>query len=124
MEISKEFLTEIEKNCLGKNLQDIILCYIIQNWLLLNYLQRVVVEKVLNLVIIYKRHQCQDRSDQFLLYVREEGRVGKNEFVQAIFIGFSFFKKQTEFLITLTGASVARTRGITNHGALSIDEYV
>lgn len=48
IEMSEKFLTKMKKDCFGMNLQALILCDIIQDWLLLNYLQKVVVKKVLN----------------------------------------------------------------------------
>ena len=63
IEISEEYLTEIESSYLGDNLQAIILCDIIQDRLPLNHLQRVIVEEVLNLAIFNKGNQCHHKSD-------------------------------------------------------------
>ena len=49
--MSEEHLTEVESSRLGDNPQAIILCDIIQDRILLNHLQKVVVEEVLNNVI-------------------------------------------------------------------------
>lgn len=125
MEMSKEFLTEMENDCLGENPQAIILCHIIQDRLLLNHLQRIVVEEALNHAIINKRRQCQDKCDQLLLYVRGEGGVGKSRVVKAIHLGFSFLKRRSELLIAApTGAATANIGGATIYGALNIDDCV
>ena len=55
--MSEEFLTKIEKNHFDKNPQAVILCDIIQDQLSHNYLQKIVVEKALNHVIVNKKHQ-------------------------------------------------------------------
>lgn len=121
--MSKDFLTEIEKDFLGKNLQAIILCDIIQDRLFLNYLQRIIIEKTLNYTIVNTRYQYQDRSDQFLLYVRGKGGVGKSRIVKAIHLEFSFLKRRPKVLIAvLTGVISANIRGATIHEALTIHE--
>lgn len=78
---------------------------------------------MLNHAIFNKKNQCHYKSEQFLLYVKEEGRVEKDRIVKAIYLRFGFLKKQTKLLI------VASTRAIvTNIGdaiiyeALSIDD--
>lgn len=62
-------------------------------------MQRVVVKKTLNHLIINKGHQCQNRSKQFLYYVKKKGGVGKNRVVKAIYLGFNFLQKRSELLI-------------------------
>ena len=93
MKMSEEFLTKIEKNRLGENPQTVILYDIVHDRLFLNYLQRIVVKEALNQAIDNKRHQCRDKSDQFLLYVREKWGVGKSKVIKAIYLKFSFLKK-------------------------------
>ncbi len=93
IEMLEEHLTEVKFNRLDNNPKAIILCDITQDQLLLNHLQRVVVEKVLNHAIYNKENQCHLRSDQLLLYIRGEGGVGKSRIVKAIYLGFSFLKK-------------------------------
>ncbi len=56
IKISEEHLTKIESSRLGNNLQAIILCDIIQDRLLLNYLQGVIIEEVLNHTICNERN--------------------------------------------------------------------
>ena len=125
IEMSEEHLTKVEYNRLGENPQAVILCDIIQNQLPLNHLQMVVVEEALNHAILNKRNQCRHRSDQLLLYVRGEGGVGKSRVIKAIYLGFSFLKRQTELLIAApTGAAAANIGGATIHEALSIDERI
>ena len=86
-------------------------------------MQRIVVEKVLNYAILNKRFQCQDKSDQFLLYTRREGEVRKSRVVKVIYLGFSFLKKQSKLLIAApTGATMANIRDAIIHRAMSIDE--
>ncbi len=122
IKMSEEHLTEIESSRLSDNPQAIILCDIIQDRLLLNHLQRVVVEKVLNHTICNKGNQCHLRNDQLLLYVREERGVGKSRIVKAIHLGFSFLKRRKELLIAApAGAAAANIGGATIHGVLSID---
>lgn len=123
--MSKELLTEIEKDRLGENLQAVILYDIIQDRLPFNHLQRVVIEEALHRAIVNKRRQCQDRRDQFLFYVRREERVEKSRVVKAIHLGFSFLKRRSKLLIAApTDAAAANIRGATIQGALSIDKRV
>ena len=125
IEMSEEYLTEIELSYLGNNLQAIILCNIIWDQLPLTYLQIVVIEKVLNHAILNKGNQCNHRSDQLLLYVKGERRVGKNEIVKAINLGFSFLKRWKElFIAAPTGAAAANIGSATIYGALSIDDRI
>lgn len=115
----------MEKDCLGKNLQAVIPCDIIQDRLFLNYLQRIVMEKALNYTIVNKRRQCQDKSDQFLLYIRKKGGVGKSRVIKAIYLRFNFLKRQSELLIIApTNAAMANIRDATIHKTLSIDKRV
>ncbi len=51
IEMLEEHLTKVESSHLVDNLQVIILCDLIQDRLSLNYLQKVVVEEVLNYAI-------------------------------------------------------------------------
>ncbi len=125
IEISEEHLTKVEFSRLGNNLQAIILYDIIQDRLLFNYLQRVVVEEVLNHAICNEGNQCHLRSDQLLLYVRGEGGVGKSRIVKAIYLGFSFLKRQKALLITApTRAATAHIDGVTIHGVLNVDDCI
>ncbi len=125
IEMSEEHLTEVESSRLGDNLQAIILCDIIQDQLLLNYLQKVGGEEVLNHAICNEGNQCHLRSDQLLLYVRGEGGVGKSRIVKAIHLGFSFLKRRKELLIAApTGAAAANIGSTTIHGSLSIDDRI
>ena len=59
----EEYLTKIKYSRLGNNPQAIILYEIIQDWLSLNHLQRVVVEKMLNHAIFNKGNQCHYKSN-------------------------------------------------------------
>ncbi len=93
IEMSEEHLTKVESSRLGDNPQAIILCDIIQDRLPLNHLQRVVIEEVLNHATCNEGNQYHLRSDQLLLYVKEEGGVGKSRIVKAIYLGFSFLKR-------------------------------
>ncbi len=125
IKISEKHLTKVKSNHLGDNLQVIILYDIIQDRLLLNYLQRLVIEKVLNYAIRNEKNQCHLRNDQLLLYVRGERRVGKSRIVKSIYLGFSFLKRQKALLIAaLTRAATANIGGATIHGALSIDDCI
>ena len=56
IKMSEKHLTKIKYNCLSNNLYIMILCDIIQDRLLFNYLQRVVIKKVLNYAILNKRN--------------------------------------------------------------------
>lgn len=125
IEMSEEYLTKIKYNRLNKNSQAVILYNNIQNWLFLNHLQKVVVEKALNYAILNKRNKCHYRSDQLLLYVREEKGVRKNRVVKAIYLEFNFLKRQTEFLIAApTGTAAANIGRATIYGALSMNKYI
>lgn len=57
MKMSKAVLTKIDKSCFDDNLDSVVLYGIIQDQLLLNTLQRVVVEEVLSHAISNKRYQ-------------------------------------------------------------------
>ncbi len=86
-------------------------------------MQRVVVKEVLNYAICNEGNQCHLRSDQLLLYVREEGGVRKSRIVKAIYLEFSFLKRQKELLIvTPIRAAAANIGDATIHGTLSIDD--
>lgn len=86
-------------------------------------MQRVVVEKALNHAIINKRRQYQDKSNQFLLYIRENGGVGKSKIIKAIYLGFNFLKRQFELLIIAsTSIAMANIRVVTIHRALNTDK--
>ena len=82
--MSEEDLTKIKSNCLGYNLQAILLYDIIKDRLFLNYLQLIVIEKVLNYAIFNKRNKCYYKSFQLLLYVRGQERVRKSRIIKAI----------------------------------------
>ncbi len=125
MEMSKEHLTKIKSSRLGNNSQAIILCDIIQGRFSLNYFQRVVVEEVLNHTILNEGNQCHYKSDQLLLHVRRDGRVGKSRIVKAIYLGFSFLKRRKKLLIAApTRAATANIDGATIHEALNIDDRI
>ena len=122
MAIEKGMLTPIEKAQIGDNPQACVLCDIIETWLLLNYLQRTVVEETLHNAITVGGNQCSERSQQLLLYVRGERGVGKSRVVKAIHMRFMFLERQSELLLAApTGAAAANISGATVHGALSID---
>lgn len=63
IEILEKHLTKVEYNRLNKNPEVIILCDIIQDQLPFHHLQRVVVEKVLNYVILNKENQYYYRNE-------------------------------------------------------------
>lgn len=52
IEMIEEHSTELKYDCHRKNQQAVMVCDIIKNWLFLNRLQRIVVEKVLYYAII------------------------------------------------------------------------
>lgn len=93
IEMSEKHLTEVEYSRLSKNPQAIILYDIIQDWLFLNPLQRVIVKKVLSYAILSKGNQYYHRSKQILLYVRGKRGVGKIRILKAIHLRFSFLKR-------------------------------
>lgn len=56
-----------------------------------------------------------------LLYIRDEGRVGKSCVVKAIELGFSLLKRRQKLMIAApTGAAASNIGGNTIHAALSI----
>lgn len=83
MEMSETLLTDMERERLGDDPQAVILCEIIQNQPSLNKLQLVVIEEALKHAIVNKGRQCRHRDEQFLLYVRGKGGVGKSRVVKA-----------------------------------------
>lgn len=89
----------------------------------LNYLQRLIVEQVLDHVIKSKgKPPCTNSSDQMLLYVRGEGGTGKTRVVKAIELGFSLLDRREELIITApTEAAASNIGGSTVHAAMSIE---
>ena len=80
---------------------------------------------MLNHAILNKKNQCHHKNDQFLLYVRREGGVGKSRIVKIIYLGFSFLKKRKELLIaTPTKTITANIGGATIHEVLNIDDCI
>ncbi len=63
IEMSEKLLTKVKYSCLSENSQFIILCNIIQDRLSPNYLQRVVVKKVISHVILNKENQYYYKSE-------------------------------------------------------------
>lgn len=88
-------------------------------------MQKFIFKKALNYAIINKKRQYWDKNDQFLFYIRREERVGKSRVVKAIYLKFSFLKKQSKLLIViLTGIAIINIEGTTIHKALSINKHV
>ena len=60
-----------------------------------------------------------------MLYIKGEGGVGKSRIIKAIYLGFSFLKRQKMLLIAaLIGAAVANIGGAIIHEALNIDDCI
>lgn len=60
--MGKKLLTLIKKTQIGDNPQVYILCNIIKIWLLLNYLQYIVIEKIFRYAIIVRKNQYSNKS--------------------------------------------------------------
>lgn len=88
-------------------------------------MQRVIIKKTLNYAILNKENQYRHRNNQLLLYVREEKKVRKNRVIKAIYLKFSFLKRQTKLLIAApTSAVVANIDRAIIYKILSINEYI
>ncbi len=125
IEIPEEYLTKVGFSHLSNSPQAIILYNIIQDWLLFNYLQKIVIEKVLNHTISNERNQCHLRNDQLLVYIRRERGVEKNKIVKAIYLGFGFLKRQKKLLIVASiRVTIANISSATIHETLSIDNHI
>ena len=77
--MKKGMLTQIEKAQIRDNPQACVLCIIIETRLLLNYLQRTIVEENFYYAITVERYQCSKRSQQLLLYIKVKVDLGKVE---------------------------------------------
>ena len=95
----EEHLTKIESSYFGDNPQTIILYNIIQDQILPNYLQKVVVEKVLNHAIFNIKKQCHHTNNQLLLYIRGIREVRKSKIIKAFHLEFCFLKRQKKLII-------------------------
>lgn len=60
-----------------------------------------VVKNALNYIIVNKKHQSQNKKDQFLFYIRKKRDVGKNRIVKVIYLIFSLLKRISELLIVV-----------------------
>lgn len=99
-----------------------IICDHIHAKLPLNYLQRLVVEEILNHVIQNNGKIQVHADDQLLLYVRGEGGVGKSRVVQALELDFTLLSRRKELVISAPTGSVADgIRGSTIYTALGIN---
>ena len=90
--------------------------------LLLNQLQRFVVEKILNYIIKFTTNPCEKRNNQLLLYVKKQNNVEKNRTIKILQIKFACFKKQHELIvIALIECAVDAIKIDTVHIALNIN---
>lgn len=78
MAIEKKLLSLIKKNQIENNPQTCVLCNIIENYLPLNYFQQIVMKETLHYAITVEKNQYNNKSQQFLFYIRDDGRVGKS----------------------------------------------
>lgn len=89
--------------------------------LLLNTLQRLVVEGVLDHVIQNKSRLCVIREDQLLLYVQGKRGVGKSRVIYELEMGFTLMDRRHELMIfASTGCAAKDIGGSTMYKALSI----
>ena len=67
--------------------------------LLLNTLQRLVLEKVFDHVIQIKRRLCIMRKDQLLLYIKGEGNVRKSCVIHVLEMRFTLLARRNELML-------------------------
>ena len=84
-----------------------------------------VVDETFHYTITIEGNQCSNRNHQLLLYIRDEGGVGKSQVVKVIYIEFMILEKQPELLLAApTYTAAANIGGVTVYGALSINNWV
>lgn len=79
--------------------------------LLLNQLQRLIVEGILDHTIKFKRKMFLDSGEQLLIYIKGEGRVGKSRVVKVIKIGFILLSRRKELVISAPTSFVVNDIG-------------
>lgn len=66
----------------------------------LNQLQCLIVEGIMDHAIKFKGKMYLDSGEQLLIYIRDEGGVGKSKVVKAIEMGFILLNRRKELLIS------------------------
>ncbi len=88
----------------------------------LNQLQRLIIKRILDYAIKFKRKMFFDSREQLLKYIRGEGRVGKGRVVKAIEMGFILLSRRKELVISASTGSTANSIGrSTVHSTLDIN---
>lgn len=101
------------------------ICNQIYLLLLLNQLQQLIIGDILDYIIKNKKRMYLDSNQQLLIYVRDEGRVGKSRIVKVIKIGFTLLGKRKELVISALTRFIAN--GIsrsTIHTALRVNNQM
>lgn len=89
--------------------------------LLLNTLERLVVEGVLDYVIRKKEKLCITRKDQLLLYIWKQRDIGKSCVIYILKMSFTLLDKKNELiLLALTGYIIKAIRRNMMYTVLSI----
>lgn len=89
-----------------------------------NTLQRLVLEGIFDHVIQNKGRLYVTREDQLLLYVRGEGRVGKDRIIHVLEMSFTLLNRGNELMISASTRFAAEgIKESTVHLALSISTY-
>lgn len=92
--------------------------------LLLNTLQRLVIEEIFDHIIQNKDRLYITREDQLLLYVRGERGIGKNCVIYGLEMGFTLLNRRNELIISaLIGCAVEDREGSMVHTVLSISTH-
>jgi hypothetical protein len=113
----KESIYRAGNNPCGK-----LITQIIEEYLPLNYKQRLLVEHVLHHAIQHKGCHTVGAESQLLLYVAGEGGVGKSRVIKAIELGYTILQRSNEVMLTAsTGAAADGIDGHTIHSAISLN---
>ena len=83
------------------------LCNAINYMLLMNEIQRFIVENVFYSLNKIPNFNCDRIKNQLLLYICSKGRVEKSEFVYAIQLGYTFLLQNSDLVITILMGALA-----------------
>lgn len=108
-------------NQLGLHPDSTKLCNAIDRVLLMNEMQRLIVEKVFHSLSKIPNFNCDRIEDQLLLYICGEGGVRKSRIVHAIELGCALLLRDSDLVITAPmGAAADNIGGSTIHTSLAI----
>ncbi len=99
-----------------------VVCDQIHLLLPLNQLQCLIVKRILDYAIKFKRKMFLDSGEQLLIYIRGKGGVGKSRVVKAIEMGFILLSRRKKLVISAPTSSAANgIGGNTVHTVLGVN---